>query len=265
MDPDDVPAHPLDDRRVTARVFFPRRDDDPTPRAFGVEAHRVPVDADVRLSARFLVAHERAPNALFFHGNGEVASDYDDAAPLFAGMVGVNLLVLDYRGYGSSDGEPTFGAMLRDAPAAFDWFVDHLDERGFGGPVHVVGRSLGSAPAVEVAARRRRRVTSLVLDSAFAEAAPLLELLGVPSDLLAAAESASGLVDNAAKLAPLDVPLLVVHGGRDRIVPPWHARALHDSSPAKLKRLVVVPTASHNTLLLHEEYARELKRWFSSF
>ncbi len=96
---------------------------------------------------RIHLRQHRLPDALarvlFFHGNGEVVADYDDVAPKFA-AAGAELWVADYRGYGQSEGVPTLRTLINDA---------HLIVAAVGGPLVVMGRSLGSAAAAELMGR----------------------------------------------------------------------------------------------------------------
>lgn len=80
---------------------------------------------------------------------------------------GVNFLVADYRGYGLSGGVPTVSAMLGDSHHILDYARIRLEANGYGGPLVVMGRSLGSAPALELAAHRDG-IDGLIIESGFA-------------------------------------------------------------------------------------------------
>ena len=66
----------------------------------------IPVEEDIRVGARFHIRDNTCPNILFFHGNGEIVSDYDDLGPMY-NQLEINFLPVDYRGYGRSNGEPS--------------------------------------------------------------------------------------------------------------------------------------------------------------
>ncbi|MEW5921547.1 MAG: hypothetical protein AB1796_11505 [Bacillota bacterium] len=94
----------LDRHSILRNAFFPRRGLSPCPdRAFDL---RIPVDGDVSLHCRFYYGRDGYPTILYFHGNGEVAGDYDGFAPYYH-RAGTNLAVAEYRGYGASSGIPT--------------------------------------------------------------------------------------------------------------------------------------------------------------
>jgi hypothetical protein len=91
----------LDRPEILQFIFYPRRDFSPHPRVPNAVNHLIPVDEGISISCRFYFDDETSPNILFFHGNGEIASDYDDIAPLYT-QLGINFFVADYRGYGLS-------------------------------------------------------------------------------------------------------------------------------------------------------------------
>ena len=93
----------IDRSSLLQYIFYPRDDRTPCPdRAFDFA---VTVQEGVEVSCRAYLADATWPSILYFHGNGEVVSDYDYIAPLFK-KEGINLLVADYRGYGRTRGDP---------------------------------------------------------------------------------------------------------------------------------------------------------------
>ncbi|WP_242637562.1 serine aminopeptidase domain-containing protein [Desulfobacter hydrogenophilus] len=105
------PYAALDQPQVLQFLFHPRRDD--SKKAVSDKEHFIPLDQDIEVEAAFHLGDPLFPNILFFHGNGEIVSDYDDLGPIFNRM-GINFLVVDYRGYGKSSGSPTVFSMLLD-------------------------------------------------------------------------------------------------------------------------------------------------------
>ena len=101
------------------------------------------------LIAWYAPASSGKPTLLYFHGNGEIVTDYEGFAPLYHG-IGLSLLVVDYRGYGWSTGKPLTTKMIPDAQAVLDALDDILKENGVvpSRPLFIMGRSLGSAPAI---------------------------------------------------------------------------------------------------------------------
>jgi len=199
---------------------------------------------------------------LLFHGNGELAADYDRLGSMFV-ECGASFWVIDYRGYGRSTGVPSFSSMLRDAEAVLSDIprIAKLLGRPLA-PVFVMGRSLGSAPAIHLAATRPERLAGLVLDSPYADVIALLARLGGPVLERAALP---GFQDNLDKIRACRLPCLLIHGSNDRIVPPTDAVALHAACPSKVKQLLTVAGAGHNDLLAvgHAAYFRTLTEFLA--
>jgi len=237
----------LDRPEIQCRLFHPRPDHGPCPP--GVRALHLRVAPGIELGARFHARGLAAPTLLFFHGNGEIAADYDDLGPLFA-RAGVNFLVVDYRGYGRSDGVPAAGALLPDAHAAWASAREWLAEEGYRGPVMVGGRSLGSAPAVELAATLGAgEVGGLLVESGFARTLPLLRTLGIDPSALGLTENDG--FGNLDKIRRYRGSTVVIHGGRDDLIPPQEGRDLFAASGSEDKRLVLVDRADHNSVFVH--------------
>ncbi len=205
------------------------------------------------MGCRFYHSQEKGPNLLFFHGNGEIVSDYDFIAPLY-GDRGINLFVADYRGYGLSGGTPTTRSMIHDAHPVFQHFLDFLKRNRYTGPIFVMGRSLGSASALELGSQSHDQIQGIVIESGFADTFDLLNSLGIPMEIPPGTEDR--VFSNLEKIRGISLPTLIIHGSEDHIIPLNHARDLYQASPAKDKRLVIIADANHNDLLMvgHNPY-----------
>lgn len=238
----------LDRRDVLEVLYHPRRDMMPPSSSEAARAVRIPVEDGIAVGAMVYVAGPDAPVVLYFHGNGEIASDYDMLAPLYTGM-GITLFVVDYRGYGISDGYPTASSQLDDALQVYQRARSVLaGHGGAGGPLFVMGRSMGSASALEIARHAGADLRGLIIESGFAHTFPLVERLGYlrfPD----ADENQDGFA-NLDKMASVTVPTLVIHGQEDWIIPVTDGRALFQVCPAPTKRMVEIPHAGHNDLLM---------------
>jgi fermentation-respiration switch protein FrsA (DUF1100 family) len=188
--------------------------------------------ADGELINAVFMEHPQAEyTILFSHGNAE---DLGNVVPFMAQFheMGYSILMYDYRGYGSSEGRPSYGKSKKDADAAYRWLVE---EKGIApGRIIAHGRSLGGALAVWTAAHHP--VGGLVVESSFVSAFrvkthfPLL-----PWDKFNSIES----IRHAA------CPVLVMHGCEDAIIPFWHGKELFAAAPES-KRHLWIEGARHN-------------------
>ena len=239
----------LDSPPITAQVFHPRPTAQHSSNVEGALDGTIPVEDDIVIGYRLYPHTPTAPLLLFFHGNGEVAADYDLLAPMFA-ETGVSALIVDYRGYGWSTGKPLVSRMLPDAAATLDALPGILTETDINTdvPLFVMGRSLGSAPAVYLAHQSPNRFRGLIVESGFADAPSLFGRLGIiiPDHLL---ENVNLPLNNEGKLADVPLPLLVIHGERDQVIPVDHGQRLFDAAQTDDKTLLRVPNVGHNDLL----------------
>jgi fermentation-respiration switch protein FrsA (DUF1100 family) len=206
-----------------------------------------PVEEDVVVGGRFHLAGKLRPNILFFHGNGEIVADYDDIGNLYV-RGGMNFLPVDYRGYGRSTGIPTITNMMRDAHVIFDHVLSWLSENGYEGGLIAMGRSLGSASALELSAHYGNQIDGLAIESGFAYAGPLLQLLGVSMEALGLREEQG--FSNLDKIRRFAKPTLIIHGEQDHVIPFSEGQALYEASPASGKKILMIPGANHNDIFL---------------
>jgi hypothetical protein len=209
--------------------------------------HLIPVEDNVVIGARFHLARPSAANILFFHGNGEIVADYDELGPLYNRM-GINFLAIDYRGYGRSTGKPTVTAMMRDCHRVLDYVWTWLQRHAYQGPIIAMGRSLGSAPALEIAAQHKDRIDGLIIESGFAYATPLLELLGINPTAIGFQEEEG--FRNVDKIAMFAGPTLILHAEQDHIIPIADGEALYKASGSSQKRFFKIADANHNDIFM---------------
>jgi uncharacterized protein len=209
----------------------------------------------VRLQGWF-VPGSAGPAVLVCNGNG---GNRSLRAPLAAALarMGLHVLLFDYRGYGGNPGRPTEEGLAADARAA----LDYLTGRPEVDPARVVylGESLGAAVALRLAVERPP--AALVLRSPFAS---LAEVGQLHYPLLPVWLLLRDRYDSAALAGRLAAPLLVLAGGRDRIVPADHSRRLFAAAPQP-KRLAVLDGADHNdhALLAGPWLLAELRRFLA--
>lgn len=236
----------LDNPSITEVLFHPRGDEktvlDPLVRALPVQ-----VADGVRINCRLHIGEsDEAPNIVFFHGNGETAGDYDEIGPKYVEH-GMNFLVTDYRGYGESGGPPDASSMMADCLTLFNGLKDFLQQDGKTGPLLVMGRSLGSACAIEIAHRQDADIAGLIVESGFSHTMPLLLRLGLDPAALQLDENDGFL--NVHKIMQITRPSLFLHAQFDQIIPVAEAEILQAQSAAHSKEFQVVPGADHNSIL----------------
>jgi alpha-beta hydrolase superfamily lysophospholipase len=235
----------LDRPEVLQALFHPRRDTTPPPP--GVVDLEISVAEGIRLGARFFgSADQGAPTILFFHGNGEVVSDYDSIGPRFV-EEGLSLLAVEYRGYGSSGGSPSVTALLADAHLVLQETQQWLAAQERTGPLFVMGRSLGSVPAIELTAAHQEELAGLIIESGFAFTLPLLLCLGV--DVLALGLTEADGFKNQLKMAQVRKPTYILHAQHDQLIPVTSAEVLQAQCGARSKEFSMVPGADHNSII----------------
>ena len=250
----------LDAPQVLNVLFHPR------PEVIGdeeIDATRdflIPINDDVFIGTRFHLKGDSAPTILFFHGNGEIVADYDDMGRIYNDM-GLNFIPVDYRGYGRSTSNPTVTSMMRDAHVIFEWVRNRMTENGHKGSFMVMGRSLGSASALELAAHYPDLMDGLIIESGFSHVIPLLELLGIHIEALGIKEDEGSR--NIDKIKSFHKPTLIIHAEYDHIIPFSQGQDLYDASPAEDKKMLKIPRADHNTLFQYgiTEYLNAIKEF----
>ncbi len=236
----------LDNPLVLSTLFYPRPAQPGNSRVEDTHDGTIPVADDTVLGYRLYAHQPDAPILLYFHGNGEIASDHDLFAPHYR-SAGVSLLVVDYRGYGWSTGSPKVSTLISDVDPIMAALPDIAKEAGLSAStLLVMGRSLGSAPAIHAAHTYPDRFRGIIIESGFARAMRLLARLGLPPIVT---DRLPDPVGNDRKLSELDLPLLIIHGENDSLLPISHAQQLYDASPATDKTLLRIHGAGHNDLL----------------
>jgi len=249
-----------DHPEIVYRLFFPRRESAEEPNPLNAKNHFVKVADGIAIGCRFYPARDDAPSILYFHGNGETVPDYDYVAPLYQ-KHGLNLFVTDYRGYGMSDGSPTAGSMIRDTHPIFQAFVALLHDMDYTGNLYVMGRSLGSAPAIEVANHYQQQLKGLIIESGFASGQNQLIRLGA-THLFKNVKNPIGF-GNDLKIKKITIPTLIIHGEEDEIIPVTEGRALYELSGSNEKSSLFIPYAGHYDImmLVLEAYMGAMERF----
>ncbi len=247
---------PLDQPSILRFIFYPRKDFTLCPgNAFDFS---VSVGDQASISCRFYLGHHHWPWVLFFHGNGEVVSDYDEISPFYH-QINLNLVVADYRGYGASSGVPTLTDLVRDCHVILKEILFELSRRDLRKDLWVMGRSLGSISALELAHHHQEVIQGLIIESGFPSVVRIITHLRIPAPGIDLEKIDQGCLEMIKKI---EVPSLIIHGEADTLVPLENAMDLYKHLGTKEKEILVIPAATHNDILLvgFRDYFRALQQ-----
>jgi fermentation-respiration switch protein FrsA (DUF1100 family) len=209
---------------------MPGRALDATPGDIGLayeDVHIATSDGE-RLHGWYVPAAAARGVLLFFHGNAGNISHRLESIAIF-NRLGLDVLIVDYRGYGQSTGKPGEKGTYRDAQAAWAYL---LEERGLApGRTVVFGRSLGGAVGAWLASQLPgdEAPAAVIIESSFSSGADMARRLYpiFPARLLTRLEYP--VVEYVARLRS---PVLVVHSRDDEIIPFPMGRAIYEAAPA---------------------------------
>jgi alpha-beta hydrolase superfamily lysophospholipase len=255
---DDLSA--LDQNDILQFIFYPRRSPVLRTSKTNAKDYKLPVDEDVSIGCRFHVYSIESPNILYFHGNGEIVTDYDEIAPMYE-RIGANLFITDYRGYGFSNGTPTVTHMIADSHKIFESFVNILKKENHTGKIFIMGRSLGSASAIELACNYPNQIDGLIIESGFASIPDLLEARRLPLGLLNLSKETES--SNLSNIRSISTPTLIIHAMYDQLIPLGQGKALFDNLSVKDKRMLIIPDADHNNIMFAgmEKYFKAIEEF----
>jgi pimeloyl-ACP methyl ester carboxylesterase len=238
-------------------IYAPTRTLEKSPRDYGLafEALRLTVNRATGVSEAIAgwwvpAPHPNGRSLLFLHGNARnIGAPYNTQKIVLLANAGFNVLAIDYRGYGLSDGDrPYEAALYEDAGAA----LDELERREPDAKKRLIhGHSLGGAVAIELALRRPE-AAALIAESTFDSMLGMSTVQAayrlLPVDLILTER-----FDSIDKVPGLKLPVLFIHGSADPLVPVRMSERLFAAAPQP-KRLVIVPGAHHSDLHEYPQY-----------
>lgn len=208
------------------------------------------------------------PTVMMFHGNGGNCGHRLPLAKVFYAKMRCNVLLLSYRGYGKSDGDPSETGLRLDAQTALNHILAH--ETLSRTKIILFGQSIGGAVAIDLASRNPQSVHALILENTFLSMPKMvphaLPILG-PFSFLCHQKWDS---ESRMPLIPARTPILMLSGSQDEIVPPSHMRdlweiarqrgntqkaAAHDIEVGIFRsKLLEFPNGQHNDTCIQENY-----------
>lgn len=249
-----LPACGLENRMI----FHPSASIDHTPSQVGLEFEDIFFTArdGARLNGWFVPHREARSTLVWFHGNaGNIGHRVENIRWLHD-RVPLNIFIFDYRGYGRSQGSPSEEGTYLDGEAALDLMRKKLGADG-AKRIILFGRSLGAAIATEMATRFESQ--GLILESPFVSIAEMARVLFpfVPIGPLLRTR-----YDVRATIQKIQVPLLVLHGDRDEVIPFEQGKLVFAAAPEP-KRFFAIAGANHNDTVVvgGESYFEQLKQF----
>lgn len=252
--------------RQTRMIFFPSARIETTPEVFSLEYEEVWLtvaeDPIERIHGWWLPAEEEEVGVLLYlHGNGiNIGANVAHANRFH--QIGFSVLLMDYRGYGLSEGGfPSEEQVYEDAEAMWNYLTQ--ERQISANRIFVYGHSLGGAIAIELATRHPE-LAGLIIDGSFTALRDMvnldLSLRLFPVDLLLTQE-----FNSIQKVPTLKAPVLFIHGTADQTVPASMSQKLYDAAPEP-KKLYLVPGAGHNNVaeLAGAEYLQTVQRFTQS-
>ena len=236
----------FDSDEFNQNLFFPRLDNSAVPNR--ADEIFIKVESNCKVHVRCYKNSEAKFTILFFHGNGEIVSDYNVLAEHFI-RFGCEFIVCDFRGYGKSEGVPTLKSSLIDATTIYCYLRDNKILKT---NVCVMGRSLGSASAIELCARFSE-VTCCIIESGYADPIQLVKRRGLNVTNITSAENA--IFSNSEKLRLVKCPILIMHGEMDSLISPEEAKLNYKNTSSTYKKLAMLEGVGHNDIMMARDNA----------
>jgi hypothetical protein len=227
-------------------IFHPdKSNDSATPDVYGIEYDDVTFQTEdgLNLNGWFVPGKKSSPDAdlhtlLWFHGNAGNINHRLGNIKMLHDRVPVNVFIIDYRQFGKSEGKISEQGTYLDARAALAYLHSRNDINNE--KIIFFGRSLGSAVAVELAVKEKCR--ALILETPFASIKEMGKKLYpfLPISLLLRTK-----YDSLSKIGDIRVPILIMHGDKDELVPIEQAWRLYETANQP-KEFYTIPGATHN-------------------
>jgi fermentation-respiration switch protein FrsA (DUF1100 family) len=209
---------------------------------------QIPTSNGQTIALRYLKNDTAKYTFLMSHGNGEDLGDIQGEMERFWAM-GLNVVAYDYRGYGKSQGSASVANVYDDIDAVYRYLTE--DMKVAPDRILLYGRSVGGGPSTYLAARKP--VAGMILESTFISTFRVV----IPIQVLPFEK-----FPNQSHIRQTNIPILLIHGTKDQIIPYWHSQVLYDSIPGP-KQLLSVEGADHNdvAIVAGDQYGRTIGQW----
>ncbi|MEE8637669.1 MAG: alpha/beta hydrolase [Candidatus Margulisiibacteriota bacterium] len=235
-------------------IYFPAREIGRDPGSIGLAYEDVYIRTEdgVKINGWFVKNNDSNKVILLFHGNG---GNISHRLPLIKLLYDLpaNIFIIDYHGYGRSEGKPSEQNLYLDARASYDHLIDQKKYQPE--QIIVMGSSLGGAVATELAVSRK--IGGLVLLRSFTSVpamAPRLNPLYRWPIIWPRSK-----FDSLARISRIKAPLLIVHSKEDEMIPCRMSVSLYEKA-LQPKKLLLLEKGGHNDLYATPEYVRSLRK-----
>lgn len=239
-------------------VYYPTRQLDSTPDHWGLDYEDVVLKTEdgLDLHAWFIPNPSARKVLLFFHGNAGNMSHRRESVEIF-NRLKLNVFIIDYRGYGKSQGRPGEQGTYRDARAAWDYLVKVRNIN----PEDIIlfGRSLGGSVATKLA--MEKTPAGLIVESTFSSARDMADVV---MPLLSHVVVLRFNYDTESSIRKVTCPVLVVHSKEDEIIPYRLGYKVYDAANQPKSHLVLRGGHNDGFYVSGKDYTEGLKRYLDS-
>ncbi|XP_039182150.1 protein ABHD13 [Crotalus tigris] len=201
-----------------------------------------------------------SPTIIYFHGNaGNIGHRLPNALLMLVNLK-VNLLLVDYRGYGKSEGEASEDGIYLDSEAVLDYVMTRSDLDKT--KIFLFGRSLGGAVAIHLASENSHRISAILVENTFLSIPHMASTLFsfFPMRYLPLWCYKNKFLSYR-KISQCRMPSLFISGLADQLIPPVMMKQLYELSPARTKRLAIFPDGTHNDTWQCQGYFTALEQF----
>lgn len=238
-------------------LYFPLKKIEATPEAIGLDYEEVHVETedDIEISGWFIPSASPRATVLFSHGNGGNISHRLEKI-MMLNSLGLDVLIFDYRGYGTSEGNPHEKGLYRDAESVYDFLIKKKKVPAWN--IIGYGESLGGAVIIDLA--QKHELEGIIVEGTFSS---IRDMAGkffpfIPSFVY------QSKYNSFVKIEDIHCPKLIMHSAGDEIVPFEQGKKLYDNAPEPKKFVTLHGGHNDSFLVSRDLYMSEIDAFISS-
>jgi dipeptidyl aminopeptidase/acylaminoacyl peptidase len=247
-------------RIAEKEIFYPRKTTKLND-GVGLEEVSIMTSDSIKLSAWFIKQPHPRGTILYFGGNGFLLfSNYALNVINTLSQFDMNLLLIDYRGYGGSEGTPTLNGMYEDGRSAYKYLCSRPDVDT--SRIIIYGHSIGTLVAAKTGCSQSP--AGVILEGVLSNALDMKDAVQSKLPwylrwfLRLDADSSVLAIDNIQQVQHLAKPLLIVVGENDDLTPPGMGQKVYNAAASSQKRIEVIPKGEHSDLYFTDDGRREM-------